>query len=72
MVKIKDRREWICPFSSVFFTLLFTFLVIKEVFRVVMMCMAPISYFDVRKGMRGKFNVIVTLIIHFVLSLGIA
>ena len=36
---------------------------------VVMLSMVPISFFDNRKEMRGTFNLIVTVIIHFVFSI---
>ena len=37
-----------------------------------MLCMVPISHFDKRNEMRGKFNVIMSGIMHLVLSLWIS
>lgn len=39
---------------------------------IIMLCMVPISYFDKRKEMRGKLNVIMCCIMHFALSMGIS
>ena len=39
---------------------------------IVMLSMVPISYFDKRNEMRGKFNVIMCCIMHFALSLWIS
>lgn len=39
---------------------------------IVMLCMVPISCFDKRKEMRGKFSATASCMIHFVLSIGIA
>lgn len=39
---------------------------------VVMLCMVPISYFDQRKEMRGKFSVIMSCIMHLVISIWIS
>lgn len=39
---------------------------------IVMLCMVPISYFDTRKEMRGKLNVIGCCVMHFALSLWIS
>lgn len=39
---------------------------------IIMLCMVPLAYFDERKEMRGKFIVIMSCIMHFVLSLLIA
>ena len=39
---------------------------------VVMLCMVPISYFDPRKEMRGKFSVIMSCIMHLVISIWIS
>lgn len=39
---------------------------------IVMLCMVPLSYFDDRKGMRGKLNVVATSIAHLGLSLWIS
>ena len=39
---------------------------------IVMLCMVPVSCFDKRKEMRGKFSATASFIIHFVLSIGIA
>lgn len=36
---------------------------------IIMLCMVPISYFDRRKEMCGKFSVTVSCIMHFALSI---
>ena len=39
---------------------------------IIMLCMVPVSLFDERKEMRGKFSAIVCGVMHFVISIFIS
>ena len=57
--------------ASTFFTSASDYVYDKKAFflGIVLLCMVPISLFDARKEMRGRFNAIVCCVIYFMLSI---